>query len=53
MKFDGKIEGSWVSNNKKVVDNNEKLFVIINVIVTCDFYGLLDYVIRYEHLLFY
>ena len=27
MKFDGKIEGSWLSNNKKVV-NNEKLFVI-------------------------
>ena len=28
MKLDGKIECSWVSNNKKVVDNNEKLIAI-------------------------
>ena len=47
MKFDGKIECSWVSNNMKVVDNNEKLFpfFITNGIVTCDFSAILDYVI--------
>ena len=28
MKFDGKIECDWLSNNKEVVDNNEKQFAI-------------------------